>query len=251
MRSGRRYSASTAGWPTPTSNGRIVIAGDAGHIQSRVGGQGMNPGSATRRTWPGNSRGACRGRADGRCSTPTKPSAGRWRPESSKRHKTIPESCSAKARWGGLLRDRVLAPITRLPSVQRWATRAASQLWVNYRRGPLGSTGSSLAEAPPRRPRGRHRMRTQRMAVPPRCTPNSADTGQCWCQIMATPRALQRRRGEGAGAQRRHSRPHPAQHGRRHAGATRRPPRLARPLGQRRTTELRAGKRTASTGVHR
>ena len=41
----------------------------------------------------------------------------------------------------------MLTPITKLPSVQRWATQAASQLWVNYRRGPLGS-GSRFAPKP-------------------------------------------------------------------------------------------------------
>jgi 4,5-epoxidase len=33
----------------------------------------------------------------------------------------------------------VLTPIAKIPWVQRRATRAASQLWVSYRRGPLGS----------------------------------------------------------------------------------------------------------------
>jgi 4,5-epoxidase len=45
----------------------------------------------------------------------------------------------------------VLVPLLRQPGVQRRATRDASQLWVSYRRGPLGAWG--------RRPRPGDRLR--------------------------------------------------------------------------------------------
>jgi len=38
------------------------------------------------------------------------------------------------------VRDRVLVPLLNRAWVQCWATYSTSQLWVNYRRGPLGAT---------------------------------------------------------------------------------------------------------------
>lgn len=42
---------------------------------------------------------------------------------------------------GRFLRDRVAPQIFSLGAVQRWTTYSASQLWVSYRKGPLGGRG--------------------------------------------------------------------------------------------------------------
>jgi len=42
---------------------------------------------------------------------------------------------------GRFLRDRVAPHVFGLKAVQRWTTYTASQLWVSYRKGPLGSGG--------------------------------------------------------------------------------------------------------------
>lgn len=43
----------------------------------------------------------------------------------------------AQGRVGRFIRDRIAAPVFNVPALQRWATYQTSQLWVNYRRGPL------------------------------------------------------------------------------------------------------------------
>jgi Tetracyclin repressor-like, C-terminal domain/FAD binding domain len=42
---------------------------------------------------------------------------------------------------GRFVRDRIILPLFSLPWIQRRATYAASQLWVSYRKGPLGGRG--------------------------------------------------------------------------------------------------------------
>ncbi|MFG1972705.1 FAD-dependent monooxygenase [Nonomuraea fuscirosea] len=44
--------------------------------------------------------------------------------------------------FGRFLRDRVMVPAFNLLVLQRWTTYTTSQLWVSYRRGPLGGRGS-------------------------------------------------------------------------------------------------------------
>jgi hypothetical protein len=43
---------------------------------------------------------------------------------------------------GRCVRDRVIVRLFNLASVQRWATYTTSQLWVSYRKGPLGGRGA-------------------------------------------------------------------------------------------------------------
>ena len=61
--------------------GRIFLAGDAAHIHSPAGAQGMNTASKTRPTWPGNSPTPCAASPTLPYWTPTNPSArpsARW-----------------------------------------------------------------------------------------------------------------------------------------------------------------------------
>ncbi|MFF0862063.1 FAD-dependent monooxygenase [Nonomuraea sp. NPDC003560] len=43
--------------------------------------------------------------------------------------------------FGRFLRDQVLMRVFSRPWMQRWTTYTTSQLWVSYRRGPLGGRG--------------------------------------------------------------------------------------------------------------
>ena len=79
---GARASASTTASPTSTAPGRVLLAGDAAHVHSPAGGQGMNAGILDAMSLADAlEQGA--GRRRRRRSMPTAPSAARWRSRSS------------------------------------------------------------------------------------------------------------------------------------------------------------------------
>jgi len=127
--------------------GRIVLAGDAAHIHSPFGGQGMNTGIGDAENFAWKLALVVQGRADEALldtyQAERRPLATEVLRGTTRNTRVL----LGEGPLGRLLRDRVLTPITKLPLVQRWATRAASQLWVNYRRGPLGSS-SHFARKP-------------------------------------------------------------------------------------------------------
>ncbi|MGH8877109.1 MAG: FAD-dependent monooxygenase, partial [Stackebrandtia sp.] len=123
--------------------GRILLAGDAAHIHSPIGGQGMNTGI---------------GDAENLAWKLALVIAGRTRPElldsytaerrppatEVLRNTTTNTKVLAGQTWlARQLRDHVFVPMLNLSAVQRKASRVASQLWVTYRDGPLGGRGGS------------------------------------------------------------------------------------------------------------
>ncbi|GAA2780844.1 FAD-dependent monooxygenase [Saccharopolyspora taberi] len=120
-------------------NGRVLLAGDAAHIHSPFGGQGMNTGigDAENLAWK------LALVVDGTASPAlldTYEAERRPLAEEVLRGTTF----NTKVLLGGgavtrFARDRVLTPLLKLPAVQRAGTNIASQLLVSYRRGPLGS----------------------------------------------------------------------------------------------------------------
>jgi len=127
--------------------GRIVLAGDAAHIHSPFGGQGMNTGIGDAENLAWKLALVVQGRANEALLNTYQAERRPLATEVLRNTTTNTRVLLAEGPVGRLMRDRVLTPITKLPSVQRWATRAASQLRVNYRRGPLG-TSAHFARKP-------------------------------------------------------------------------------------------------------
>lgn len=118
--------------------GRVLLAGDAAHIHSPIGGQGMNTGIGDAENLGWKLALVARGRAgEGLLDTYT----AERRPLAAEVLGTTTTNTKLLVGEGAvtrLVRDRVLIPLLGLSAVQRKATSTASQLWVTYRKGPLG-----------------------------------------------------------------------------------------------------------------
>lgn len=139
---------------------RILIAGDAAHAHSPFGGQGMLTGIGDAENLAFKLALVVRGLA-GEALIDT------YEAERRPLAKEVLRGTSAVTRVniasnpvGRFLRDRVAPRIFGVPAVQRWTTYTASQLWVSYRKGPLGARGSKprpgdrIADLACRRPDG-------------------------------------------------------------------------------------------------
>ncbi|SDD76849.1 FAD-dependent monooxygenase [Glycomyces harbinensis] len=123
--------------------GRVLLAGDAAHIHSPIGGQGMNTGLGDAENLAWKLAMVVTGRADAALLDT-------YTPERRPLAEEVLRTTTANTRLLAgatpltrLVRDRLLLPVFNLTSVQRRATRKASQLWVTYRGGPLGGRGSA------------------------------------------------------------------------------------------------------------
>jgi len=117
--------------------GRVLLAGDAAHIRSPFGGQGMNTGIGDAENLAWKLAMVVRGRA-GEALLDTYAAERRPVAEevlaSTSSLTGLVLGGSAPAR---LLRDHLLIPLMNAPVVQRLIWERASQLKVSYRRGPL------------------------------------------------------------------------------------------------------------------
>ncbi|MGW5398096.1 FAD-dependent monooxygenase [Streptomyces sp. NPDC003952] len=129
--------------------GRILLAGDAAHIHSPFGGQGMNTGlgDAENLVWK-LARVAAGRSGDGLLDT--------YEAERRPLAREVLASTSAmtgmvlgQTAWAQALRDHVFVPRLNRPLVQRRLWEKSSQLTLTYRRGPLG-TGRQLPGSGPR-----------------------------------------------------------------------------------------------------
>ncbi|MEQ4720221.1 FAD-dependent monooxygenase [Nonomuraea sp. B19D2] len=117
--------------------GRILLAGDAAHIQSPTGGQGQNTGlgDAENLAWK-LALVAC-GRAGQRLLDTYE---GERRPLARnvlRATSTAVDIMLPHTPWKRLVRDKLVLPAVRLPALQRRLWLAASQLGISYRGGPL------------------------------------------------------------------------------------------------------------------
>ena len=122
-------------------SGRLLLAGDAAHIHSPVGGQGMNTGMGDAENLAWKLALIVQGRADHRLLDS-------YEAERRPVAEGVLEMTSratmlafGHTMMATTLRDVVVAPLVRTRWVQRRATQAMSQLDVSYSRGPLGSVG--------------------------------------------------------------------------------------------------------------
>lgn len=127
--------------------GRVLIAGDAAHAHAPFGGQGMLTGLGDAENLAWKLALVIRGHA-------TEPLLDTYQAERRPLATEVLRGTTAATRIniarsaiGRFLRDRIIVRLFNRPSVQRWATYTASQLWVSYRRGPLGS-GTRLSRRP-------------------------------------------------------------------------------------------------------
>lgn len=130
--------------------GRILLAGDAAHIHSPMGGQGMltGIGDAENLAWK------LALVVDGHASAALLDTyEAERRPLAVQVLRTTSANTRVQTAGGPLarvLRERLMIPLIDLPVMQRWATAVASQLGVSYRRGPLAGGWRARLGARPR-----------------------------------------------------------------------------------------------------
>ncbi|GGK97871.1 oxygenase [Mangrovihabitans endophyticus] len=128
-------------------SGRVLLAGDAAHIHSPFGGQGMNTGlgDAENLAWKLALvvRHRCGTELLDTYQAERRPIAAQVLDNtSSLTHLMLGRGAVAR-----LLRDHVVVPLMDRPLTQRLITETSSQLRVSYRRGPLAD-GRAVARAP-------------------------------------------------------------------------------------------------------
>jgi 4,5-epoxidase len=119
--------------------GRVLLAGDAAHIHSPLGGQGMNTGIGDAENLAWKLALVVAGRADQRLvdtyEAERRPIAKGVLETTS----NVTEVVVSQRRAARLLRDRIAVPLMNRAWLQNLITERASQLRVSYRRGPLGA----------------------------------------------------------------------------------------------------------------
>ncbi|CAJ1497433.1 FAD-dependent oxidoreductase [[Mycobacterium] burgundiense] len=121
--------------------GRVLIAGDAAHAHAPFGGQGMLTGVGDAENLAFKLALAVRGRAEEALIDTYEAERRPLATDVLRGTSAMTRMNIASSPIGRFLRDQVAIRIFGLTPVQRWATYSASQLWVSYRKGPLGGRG--------------------------------------------------------------------------------------------------------------
>lgn len=122
-------------------NRRILIAGDAAHVHAPFGGQGMLTGIGDAENLAFKLALVIRNLA---CDKLIDTYEAERRPlatEVLRGTSVVTRVNVASNPVGRFLRDHVATRLFGLAFIQRWTTYTASQLWVSYRKGPLGGRG--------------------------------------------------------------------------------------------------------------
>ena len=150
--------------------GRVLLAGDAAHVHSPAGGQGLNTGVQDAYNLGWKLARVLRPVRPRDCSTATRPNGGRWPGRLKLTH--------ALVRYGTMshpvkrrVRDIVVPALGRTRPIQRRMARRISQVYVTYPPGPCPpgprSRGPRPASACPT-------SASARAASPLRCTASCA-----------------------------------------------------------------------------
>lgn len=125
---------------------RAFLLGDAAHIHSPVGGQGMNTGISDAINLGWKLAAVLRGRASERLLESYEPERIAFAQRLVATTDRMFTLATARGRFAAFVRTHVvprIAPLAvRVPTVRRVMFRTVSQLWINYRRSSL-STGAA------------------------------------------------------------------------------------------------------------
>ncbi|MBY0288683.1 MAG: FAD-dependent monooxygenase [Mycobacteriaceae bacterium] len=120
--------------------GRVLIAGDAGHIHAPFGGQGMLTGLGDVENLAWKLALVVDDRANTTLLDTYEAERRPLATEVLRGTSAVTRVNVAQGRLVRFIRDRIAPPIFSIPALQRLVTYQASQLWVSYKRGPLGES---------------------------------------------------------------------------------------------------------------
>ncbi|WP_157181191.1 FAD-dependent monooxygenase [Actinopolymorpha alba] len=123
-------------------HGRIFLAGDAAHAHAPFGGQGMLTGVGDAENLAWKLALVVQGKADAALLNSYEAERRPLATDVLRGTANVTKVNIASSPIGRFLRDRMIVRLFNLPSIQRWATYTTSQLWVSYRKGPLGGRGA-------------------------------------------------------------------------------------------------------------
>ncbi|KOV49776.1 hypothetical protein ADL00_45405 [Streptomyces sp. AS58] len=119
--------------------GRILLAGDAAHIHSPFGGQGMNTGLADAENLAWKLALVARGSASEELLDTYEAERRPIAREVLASTSSLTRMVVGDTRLARLMRDHVFVPLMNRPPVQRLIWEQSSQLKIHYRSGPLGT----------------------------------------------------------------------------------------------------------------
>lgn len=122
-------------------NHRILIAGDAAHVHAPFGGQGMLTGIGDAENLAFKLALVIRNLACDKLIDTYEDERRPLATEVLRGTSAVTRVNVASNPVGRFLRDHVATRLFGLAFIQRWTTYTASQLWVSYRKGPLGGRG--------------------------------------------------------------------------------------------------------------
>ncbi|WP_405442220.1 FAD-dependent monooxygenase [Streptomyces avidinii] len=118
--------------------GRMLLAGDAAHIHSPFGGQGMNTGLGDAENLAWKLALVATGRAGGSLLDTYEAERRPVAAEVLKSTSAMTGMILGRTWWARVLRDHAFVPLLGRPLVQRLLWEKSSQLTLTYRTGPLG-----------------------------------------------------------------------------------------------------------------
>ncbi|MGA5541078.1 FAD-dependent oxidoreductase [Mycobacterium sp. NPDC051198] len=122
-------------------DGRILIVGDAAHAHAPFGGQGMLTGIGDAENLAFKLALVVRKLASDKLIDTYEAERRPLATEVLRGTSAVTRVNVASNPLGRFVRDHVATRLFGLPFIQRWTTYTASQLWVSYRKGPLGGRG--------------------------------------------------------------------------------------------------------------